>query len=44
VQFAGLNAAGGVTTDPTQVRAVRVRFVTAGQPAVEREVVIGVGG
>ena len=44
VQFAGLNAAGGVTADPAQVRAVRVRFVTAGQPSVEREVVIGVGG
>jgi prepilin-type N-terminal cleavage/methylation domain-containing protein len=44
VQFAGLNAAGGVTADPAQVRAVRVRFVTAGQPSVEREVVVAIGG
>lgn len=44
VQFTGLDATGGVTTDPAQVRAVRVRFVTTGQPSVEREVVLAVGG
>lgn len=44
VQFEGLDAVGVVTTNPAQVRAVRVRFVTAGLPVVEREVVIGVGG
>lgn len=41
VRFEGLDQAGTPTGDPAQVRAVRVRLVSPGSPAVQREVVVG---